>query len=182
MCSEVFGFDINYFVYETSSPKAKATHDEDYLFLESSSWEEIASLVVSSSELRDAVMEVKTGESHFMHTNYHAQNHQLFHFDRVWDSKNHFLQVVAPFSSEKSLMEEGNFKVGKYNKEERKWRIDRYRAKRTRRNFNKTIKYACRKTLADGRQRIRGRFARNDEVGEILEASLFQRCEDKYDL
>lgn len=28
-------------------------------------------------------------------------------------------------------------------------------------------KYACRKTLADSRPRIRGRFARNDEVVEI---------------
>lgn len=26
------------------------------------------------------------------------------------------------------------------------------------------IKYACRKTLADSRPRIRGRFARNDEI------------------
>lgn len=41
------------------------------------------------------------------------------------------------------------------------------------------FQYACRKTLADGRQRIRGRFARNDE---ILEASLFQRREDKNNL
>lgn len=29
------------------------------------------------------------------------------------------------------------------------------------------MKYACRKTLADSRPRIRGRFARNDEVVEI---------------
>lgn len=31
----------------------------------------------------------------------------------------------------------------------------------------KQKKYACRKTLADSRPRIRGRFARNDEVVEI---------------
>lgn len=30
-----------------------------------------------------------------------------------------------------------------------------------------TKKYACRKTLADSRPRIRGRFARNDEIVEI---------------
>ncbi|KAL1532727.1 zinc finger protein CONSTANS-like isoform X1 [Salvia divinorum] len=83
----------------------------------------------------------------------------------------------------KSFMEEANFKVGRYSAEERKERIDRYRAKRTQRNFNKTIKYACRKTLADTRPRIRGRFARNDEAVEIPKASLmYQRYEDDDDL
>ncbi|KAK6137373.1 hypothetical protein DH2020_028886 [Rehmannia glutinosa] len=89
----------------------------------------------------------------------------------------------SPLSTEKSFMEEANnFKVGRYSAEERKERIDRYRAKRTQRNFNKTIKYACRKTLADNRPRIRGRFARNDEGGEIPKASMFQRYEDEDDL
>lgn len=46
----------------------------------------------------------------------------------------------SPLSTDKSFMEEANFKVGKYSAEERKERIDRYRAKRTQRNFNKTIK------------------------------------------
>lgn len=46
----------------------------------------------------------------------------------------------SPLSGEKSFMEEANFKVGRYSAEERKERIDRYRAKRTQRNFNKTIK------------------------------------------
>ncbi|KAL0331287.1 UNVERIFIED_CONTAM: Zinc finger protein CONSTANS-LIKE 4 [Sesamum angustifolium] len=88
----------------------------------------------------------------------------------------------SPLSTEKSFMEEANFKVGRYSAEERKERIDRYRAKRTQRNFNKTIKYACRKTLADNRPRIRGRFARNDEAGEIPKASMFHRYEDEDDL
>ncbi|GFP88910.1 zinc finger protein constans-like 5 [Phtheirospermum japonicum] len=88
----------------------------------------------------------------------------------------------SPLSTEKSLMEEANFKVGRYSAEERKERIDRYRAKRTQRNFNKTIKYACRKTLADNRPRVRGRFARNDEAGEIPKASMFHRYEDEDDL
>ncbi|KAH6783308.1 hypothetical protein C2S52_008267 [Perilla frutescens var. hirtella] len=88
----------------------------------------------------------------------------------------------SPLSTEKSFMEEANFKVGRYSAEERKEKIDRYRAKRTQRNFNKTIKYACRKTLADTRPRIRGRFARNDEAGEIPKASMFHRYEDDDDL
>lgn len=32
-------------------------------------------------------------------------------------------------------------------------------------NFN-FLQYACRKTLADSRPRVRGRFAKNDEFGE----------------
>lgn len=31
---------------------------------------------------------------------------------------------------------------------------------------NKTMQYACRKTLADSRPRVRGRFAKNDDFGE----------------
>ncbi|KAI3505122.1 hypothetical protein L1887_27037 [Cichorium endivia] len=85
----------------------------------------------------------------------------------------------SPLAMEGSFMEESNFKVGRYSPEERKERILRYKAKRTQRNFNKTIKYACRKTLADNRLRIRGRFARNDESDEIPKASTFHRYEDE---
>ncbi|GKV08211.1 hypothetical protein SLEP1_g19876 [Rubroshorea leprosula] len=58
-------------------------------------------------------------------------------------------------------------KACRYSPEEKKERIERYRSKRNLRNFNKKIKYACRKTLADSRPRIRGRFARNDEIEKI---------------
>jgi hypothetical protein len=46
----------------------------------------------------------------------------------------------GPLATESSFMEETNFKVGRYSAEERKERISKYRAKRTQRNFNKTIK------------------------------------------
>ncbi|KAL4592548.1 hypothetical protein LXL04_005548 [Taraxacum kok-saghyz] len=85
----------------------------------------------------------------------------------------------SPLSTESSFMEEANFKVGRYNAEERKEKIMRYRAKRTQRNFNKTIKYACRKTLADNRPRIRGRFARNDEPGETQRTTIFHGYGDE---
>lgn len=88
----------------------------------------------------------------------------------------------SPLATESSFIDEANLKVGRYSAEERKERIHRYRAKRTQRNFNKTIKYACRKTLADNRPRIRGRFARNDETGEIPKAVNFNRYEDEDDL
>ncbi|KAJ8764858.1 hypothetical protein K2173_010323 [Erythroxylum novogranatense] len=88
----------------------------------------------------------------------------------------------SPSATETSLIEEANFKVGRYSADERKERISKYRAKRNQRNFTKTIKYACRKTLADNRPRIRGRFARNDEAGEIPKAACFVRDEDEDEL
>lgn len=57
----------------------------------------------------------------------------------------------------------GQVRIGKLTIEERRQRILRYRQKRHERNFKKRIKYACRKTLADSRPRIRGRFATNEE-------------------
>ncbi|KAL6630594.1 hypothetical protein ACP70R_008981 [Stipagrostis hirtigluma subsp. patula] len=50
----------------------------------------------------------------------------------------------------------------RYSAEERRERIEKYRSKRNQRNFQKKITYACRKTLADSRPRVKGRFARND--------------------
>ncbi|KAJ3682397.1 hypothetical protein LUZ60_014970 [Juncus effusus] len=58
------------------------------------------------------------------------------------------------------------YRVGRLTQEERKVKIDRYIRKRNERNFKKKIKYACRKTLADSRPRVRGRFAKNDEFEE----------------
>ncbi|KAK3135337.1 hypothetical protein QOZ80_5BG0417750 [Eleusine coracana subsp. coracana] len=65
-------------------------------------------------------------------------------------------------------------KVGRYSAEERKEKIERYRAKRHQRNFHKKITYACRKTLADSRPRVQGRFARNVETEEEAVADLEQ--------
>ncbi|KAJ7555136.1 hypothetical protein O6H91_05G023800 [Diphasiastrum complanatum] len=72
----------------------------------------------------------------------------------------------STFLPECSSQEEGCFKIGRYTSEERKVRISRYRQKRAERNFNKKIKYVCRKTLADNRPRVRGRFAKNDDPTE----------------
>ncbi|CAH8362533.1 unnamed protein product [Eruca vesicaria subsp. sativa] len=69
-------------------------------------------------------------------------------------------------SSEGGIKAEQNTKVGRYSVEERKDRIMRYLKKKNQRNFNKTIKYVCRKTLADRRVRVRGRFARNNDTCE----------------
>ncbi|KAJ4898129.1 activator of spomin::LUC2 [Raphanus sativus] len=69
-------------------------------------------------------------------------------------------------NSEGGIQSEPNTKVGRYSVEERKNRIMRYLKKKNQRNFTKTIKYVCRKTLADRRVRVRGRFARNNDTCE----------------
>ncbi|KAL5977209.1 hypothetical protein ACLOJK_021551 [Asimina triloba] len=73
----------------------------------------------------------------------------------VWEIRGS--SAVQPKNGEPVL------KVARYSVEERKDRILKYLKKRNQRNFNKTIKYACRKTLADRRRRVRGRFASNSE-------------------
>uniref|UniRef100_A0A0E0F172 CCT domain-containing protein n=1 Tax=Oryza meridionalis TaxID=40149 RepID=A0A0E0F172_9ORYZ len=66
-------------------------------------------------------------------------------------------------SSSSSLRRVEEEVVGRYSAEERRERIDKYRSKRNQRNFDKKITYACRKTLADSRPRVKGRFARNSD-------------------
>jgi len=60
------------------------------------------------------------------------------------------------------------YRVGKLSSADRAQKILKYRQKRHERNFTKRIKYQCRKTLADSRPRVRGRFARNDDAGAVL--------------
>ncbi|KAG7537763.1 CCT domain [Arabidopsis suecica] len=47
--------------------------------------------------------------------------------------------------------------------EDRREKLSRYKNKKSRRNFGRKIKYACRKALADSQPRVRGRFAKTEE-------------------
>ncbi|CAL0321912.1 unnamed protein product [Lupinus luteus] len=88
----------------------------------------------------------------------------------------------SSLSSECSIIIEGMNRACRYSPDEKKARIERYRSKRNQRNFNKKIKYACRKTLADSRPRIRGRFARNEESDNNPPAQWNQiGCGDEYE-
>ncbi|XAR48931.1 hypothetical protein NMG60_11031922 [Bertholletia excelsa] len=84
----------------------------------------------------------------------------------------------TPLASDVPSLEDSAFKVGKLSVEERKIKIHRYIKKRNERNFSKKIKYACRKTLADSRPRVRGRFAKNDELGEAVRAACSNHSDD----
>ncbi|KAF7823514.1 zinc finger protein CONSTANS-like [Senna tora] len=81
---------------------------------------------------------------------------------RINGIMHHNRHSESPLSSESSMIIEGMSRAYPYSPEEKKVRIERYRIKRNQRNFNKKIKYACRKTLADSRPRVRGRFAKNE--------------------
>lgn len=87
----------------------------------------------------------------------------------------------SPLATEVSNFEDSSYKVGKLSIEERKEKIHRYMKKRNERNFSKKIKYACRKTLADSRPRVRGRFAKNDELGEASRPSSSTHDEEEED-
>ncbi|KAL9240277.1 hypothetical protein vseg_014515 [Gypsophila vaccaria] len=88
---------------------------------------------------------------------------------------------TTPISSEITSLDDPTYKVGKLSVEQRKEKIHRYMKKRNERNFCKKIKYACRKTLADSRPRVRGRFAKNDEFGDGHKHINDQHDEEDYD-
>lgn len=54
----------------------------------------------------------------------------------------------------------------------RQEKLDRFREKKRNRHFKKTIRYASRKAYAEVRPRIKGRFARKDEVAAMRAAGL----------
>ncbi|XP_068476430.1 uncharacterized protein [Phaseolus vulgaris] len=87
----------------------------------------------------------------------------------------------ATLTPEISNLEDSSFKVGKLSVEQRKEKINRYMKKRNERNFSKKIKYACRKTLADSRPRVRGRFAKNDDFGETNRTTSSNHEDDDED-
>ena len=60
-------------------------------------------------------------------------------------------------------------KIGPLTIEERNQKIQRFREKRARRQFAKKISYACRKTVADGRVRVKGRFITKAEAAKLKE-------------
>jgi CCT motif len=56
--------------------------------------------------------------------------------------------------------------------QDRREKVSRFREKKKNRLFKKTIRYASRKAYAEVRPRIKGRFARKDEVVAMRAAGL----------
>ncbi|XP_071713569.1 uncharacterized protein [Rutidosis leptorrhynchoides] len=62
---------------------------------------------------------------------------------------------------------EGNIKThitGAHTNETRMQKLSRYRDKKTKRNFERKVKYAYRKKLADSQPRVKGRFVKTEET------------------
>lgn len=51
-----------------------------------------------------------------------------------------------------------------YQEETREVKIERYRLKKSRRIWGRKISYDCRKKVADGRERINGRFVKKSPL------------------
>lgn len=64
---------------------------------------------------------------------------------------------------EEGVSEEVDDEAEKKRKLRRK-AIERFRAKRANRSFEKRVRYACRKQLADSRPRVKGRFVKKSEM------------------
>jgi hypothetical protein len=60
-----------------------------------------------------------------------------------------------------------NGRIGIYTPAERYAIIAKYMRKRNRRVWNKKIRYNCRKSLADRRLRIKGRFVKRSEQDQL---------------
>jgi CCT motif len=60
-----------------------------------------------------------------------------------------------------------NGQIGIYTPSERAAIIARFNEKRSRRNWNKKVRYNCRKNLADRRLRVKGRFVKRSDQEEL---------------
>ena len=65
----------------------------------------------------------------------------------------------------------GGRRVGAYEPEERAALLERFHAKRARRVWRKKIRYSCRKSLADRRVRVKGRFIKSGALPPVPPAA-----------
>lgn len=68
------------------------------------------------------------------------------------------------FTNHSSQVYNKDGRIGIYTQQERAAILARFHSKRLRRNWNKKIRYNCRKSLADRRVRVKGRFIKKDEM------------------
>lgn len=77
---------------------------------------------------------------------------------------NNQIQPLIPESQMASA-----YRIGRYTPAERQMRLERYRGKRKQRNYNRRVKYDCRKMIADKRKRVQGRFVKREQEMELQE-------------
>ncbi|CAA0824679.1 CCT motif family protein [Striga hermonthica] len=74
---------------------------------------------------------------------------------KTLDNNNNISQVQSPAGLPNKV-------TSVCSSEDRREKLYRYWSKKSRRNFDRKIKYACRKALADNQPRVRGRFAKTE--------------------
>ena len=68
--------------------------------------------------------------------------------------------------------------IGAYTLEERRKKLERYFAKRSRRIWNRNVRYQCRKNIAVNRLRVRGRFISREEEESLVSAGFKTTSDD----
>ena len=70
-------------------------------------------------------------------------------------------------------------RIGIYTPTERAAIIERFMRKRSRRVWNKKIRYDCRKNLADRRLRVKGRFVKRSEQEQLERTHHHEAVDDR---
>ena len=86
------------------------------------------------------------------------------------------------------MLEEGNDeqelpssvtgRIGAYTLKERRKKLERYLEKRTRRIWDRNVRYQCRKNIAVNRLRVRGRFISREEETSLINAGFSPSPDD----
>ena len=76
--------------------------------------------------------------------------------------------------------EDNTKKIGYYTKEERQLIITKFREKKSKRCWNKQVKYYCRKRLADTRPRVKGRFIPKEVCTNDFNLDIILSSKEKY--
>ena len=69
------------------------------------------------------------------------------------------------------MAQDGIVMVGAYSPESRRLRVQRFVEKRSKRVWRKKVKYDVRKSFADTRLRVKGRFVSKEDL-EVLKEAL----------
>jgi hypothetical protein len=154
--SDVFDLDLeNLDINENFNFKELMTIDYAFNELDSSKYDYAIDLQTFGSENNKLDMEI----SKIINNIIDQQNKYNLCLSNAWDlNYNNKEKNKEQVDEEKKYTNEF-CTIGSYSKAVRNGKIARYRAKRSRRNFSKNINYTVRKTFADGRIRIGGRFA-----------------------
>ncbi|XP_020573248.1 uncharacterized protein LOC110019769 [Phalaenopsis equestris] len=104
------------------------------------------------------------GDSHSRQQQQQQQQQQQLCNNMLLGGRNNSISLASNITPhEASMLKNKSISI-----EERNEKINRYKHKRSKRNFKKKITYRCRKTIADSRPRVRGRFAKFENLDQEI--------------